>query len=52
MLTPYLPALAKAARYTLALWRKPTCFLEYPKLELSNNLAENSMCPLVPIVVR
>jgi transposase len=40
-------ALGKAARYTLALWRKLTCFLEYPELELSNNFAENSMRPLV-----
>jgi transposase len=40
-------ALGKAARYTLALWPKLTRFLEYPELELSNNLAENSMRPLV-----
>ncbi len=40
-------ALGKAAHYTLALWRKLTRFLEYPELELSNNLAENSMRPLV-----
>lgn len=39
-------ALAKAANYTLALWPKLTRFLEYPELELSNNLAENSMRPL------
>jgi len=36
----------KAARYTLALWKKLTLFLEYPELELSNNLAENSMRPV------
>ena len=36
-------ALAKAANYTLALWAKLTRFLEHPELELSNNLAENSM---------
>ena len=36
----------KAARYTLALWDKLTIFLEYPVLELSNNLAENSMRPI------
>jgi hypothetical protein len=30
-------------RYTLSLWRKLTLFLEHPVLELSNNLAENSM---------
>jgi hypothetical protein len=40
-------ALGKAATYTLALWRKLIHFLEYPELELSNNLAENSMRPLV-----
>jgi transposase len=39
-------ALGKAARYTLALWPRLTRFLEYPELELSNNLAENSMRPL------
>jgi transposase len=36
-------ALGKAASYTLSLWHKPTRFLEHPELELSNNLAENSM---------
>src|SRR5208283_2763357 len=36
----------KAASYTLALWNKLTRFLEYPELELSNNLAENSMRPI------
>ena len=39
-------AAGKAARYTLALWDKLTIFLEYPVLELSNNLAENSMRPV------
>jgi transposase len=39
-------ALAKACNYTLTLWQKLTRFLEYPELELSNNLAENSMRPL------
>jgi hypothetical protein len=39
-------ALAKAANYTLVLWRKLTRFLEYPEVELSNNLAENSMRPI------
>jgi transposase len=39
-------ALGKAARYTLALWPKLTRFLQYPELELSNNLAENSMRPI------
>ncbi len=43
-----LPAslLAKAAHYTLALWPRLTCFLDHPALELSNNLAENSMRPV------
>ena len=35
-------ALSKACQYALTLWRKLTRFLEYPELELSNNLAENS----------
>src|SRR5208337_2548616 len=35
-------ALAKACNYTLTLWQKLTRFLEYPELELSNNVAENS----------
>jgi len=39
-------ALAKACHYTLTLWEKLTRFLEYPELELSNNLAENSMRPV------
>jgi transposase len=39
-------ALAKACHSTLALWEKLTRFLEYPELELSNNLAENSMRPI------
>src|SRR5208283_4294235 len=39
-------ALGRAAHYTLSLWRKLTRFLEYPELELSNNLAENSMRPV------
>jgi len=38
-------ALAKAANYTLALWPKLTRFLEYPELELSNNLAEKLHAP-------
>jgi transposase len=36
-------ATARAANYTLALWQKLTRFLDHPELELSNNLAENSM---------
>src|SRR5208337_2917593 len=39
-------ALGKAANYTLSLWGKLTRFLDYPELELSNNLAENSMRPV------
>lgn len=39
-------ALAKACQYTLTLWQKLTRFLEFPELELSNNLAENSMRPV------
>jgi transposase len=39
-------ALGKAAHYTLTNWRKLTCFLDHPELELSNNLAENSMRPV------
>lgn len=43
-----LPAstLGKACRYTVGLWRKLTEFLKHPILELSNNLAENSMRPV------
>jgi transposase len=36
-------AAGEACAYTVKLWKKLTCFLEYPELELSNNLAENSM---------
>jgi hypothetical protein len=39
-------AISKACQYALTLWRKLTRFLEYPELELSNNLAENSMRPV------
>ncbi len=39
-------ALAKTCNHTLTLWQKLTRFLEYPELELSNNLAENSMRPV------
>jgi transposase len=38
--------LGKAIGYTLGLWPKLDRFLEYPVLELSNNLAENSMRPV------
>jgi transposase len=36
-------ATAKAANYTLSLWQKLTRVLDHPELELSTNLAENSM---------
>ena len=39
-------ALSKACHYTLTLWEKLTRFLEYPEMELSTNLAENSMRPV------
>jgi transposase len=39
-------ALAKACNYILTLWYKLTRFVEYPELDLSNNLAENSMRPV------
>jgi transposase len=38
--------LGKAIQYTLGLWPKLDRFLDYPVLELSNNLAENSMRPV------
>jgi transposase len=43
-----LPAskLGGAIAYTLALWERLKRFLEHPELELSNNLAENSMRPV------
>lgn len=40
-------ALGKAVNYTLSLWRKLVQFLEFPEIELSNNVAENSMRPVV-----
>ncbi|MBZ5658751.1 MAG: transposase [Acidobacteriia bacterium] len=39
-------ALSKACQYTVTLWKKLTRFLEHPELELSTNLAENSMRPV------
>ena len=33
--------------YTLSLWQKLTRFLDHPQIELSSNLAENSMRPVV-----
>ena len=38
--------MSKACDYTLSLRQKLTRFLEHPQLELSNNLAENSMRPI------
>jgi transposase len=38
--------LAKACNYTLTLWTRLTCFLQYPELELSNNCAENAIRPV------
>ena len=40
-------ALGKAVNYTLSQWSKLVRFLDHPQIELSNNLAENSMRPLV-----
>ncbi|MBV8899604.1 MAG: transposase [Verrucomicrobia bacterium] len=39
-------ALAKACNYTLTLWGRLTRFLDYPEVELPNNVAENSMRPV------
>ena len=39
-------SLGKAVTYTLGLWPKLTRFLEHAEVELSNNLAENSMRPI------
>jgi transposase len=38
--------LGVASTYTLGLWERLTRFLDHPELELSNNLAENSMRPV------
>jgi transposase len=38
--------LGEAIRYTLGLWPKLVRFLDHPVLELSNNIAENSMRPI------
>ncbi len=40
-------ALGEAVNYTLSLWPKLILFLEHTVLELSNNVAENSMRPVV-----
>ncbi|MEM4188243.1 MAG: IS66 family transposase, partial [Candidatus Hadarchaeum sp.] len=39
-------ALGRAVAYALAQWPKLVRFLEYPELELSNNLAENAIRPV------
>jgi transposase len=39
-------AAGQACSYALSIWTRLTRFLEYPELELSNNLAENSMRPI------
>jgi len=39
-------AAGHACSYTLSIWTRLTRFLEYPELELSTNLAENSMRPI------
>lgn len=39
-------ALENACEYALGIWPRLTRFLEYPELELSNNLIENSMRPI------
>ncbi len=38
--------LGEAIKYTLGLWPKLIRFLDHPVLELSNNIAENSMRPV------
>jgi transposase len=38
--------LGEAIKYTLGLWPKLSRFLDHPVLELSNNIAENSMRPI------
>jgi transposase len=40
-------ALGKGVNYTLSLWQKLTRFLDHAEIELSSNLAENSMRPVV-----
>jgi transposase len=39
-------ALAKACHYAQGQWNRLVRFLDYPELELSNNIAENSMRPI------
>ena len=38
--------LGQAVNYALNQWPRLTKFLQYPEIELSNNLAENSMRPI------
>lgn len=38
--------LGEAIKYTLGQWKKLVRFLDHPVLELSNNIAENSMRPI------
>ena len=38
--------LGKASEYALGQWPKLIRFLDYPELELSTNLAENSIRPI------
>jgi len=39
-------AAGEGCSYTLGIWERLIRFLDYPQLELSNNLAENSMRPI------
>jgi hypothetical protein len=39
-------AAGQSCSYTLSIWTRLTRFLDYPELELSTNLAENSMRPI------
>jgi transposase len=39
-------AAGEGCTYTLGIWKRLIRFLDYPELELSNNLAENSMRPI------
>ena len=39
-------AVGQACSYTLAIWNRLIRFLDHPQLELSTNLAENSMRPI------
>jgi hypothetical protein len=39
-------AAGQACSYTLVIWSRLIRFLDYPELELSTNLAENSMRPI------